>query len=369
MKRTNNIMDASTVLPDGTTIVATENTTRTIEEELKPGNDYLDAVSSASNPSKHVGELWNRSKHILNNTVTTTAAKTTTTLGTSSGIAINESVAYNRRTLVASFYTSKYVLSALELISGLRKHAPGTQLHLRCVSKSKILPKNALHPCRVLAKANKACGRDLHTMMVIDSLRHCIKNNFTQLLWIDATSLVVSQVKVPDLGDQDILFAHETANPLSGVNIGVGLMRCNTRVLDFHDAISRYSRIFGGWDQGDVNIALGTGNITRYVTEYHKKRLRFVQPMHGLKWRFLPLSFAQVVKEARAIGGRRPAIMKYIGKRYSYKKMVLKHSLGNLLERSLFRILPRYLKKAADDGLSCREAKARITYSNYPLVF
>ena len=94
-----------------------------------------------------------------------------------------------------------------------------------------------------------------------------------------------------------------------------------------------------------------------------------MQPMHGLKWRFLPLSFAQVVKEARAIGGRRPAIMKYIGKRYSYKKMVLKHSLGNLLERSLFRILPRYLKKAADDGLSCREAKARITYSNYPLVF
>jgi len=309
-----------------------------------------------------MGELWNSSKQVLNITSSATAATTTSTQ-------ITDSTANNKITLVASFYTSKYVLSALELISGLRKHAPGTQLHLRCVSKSKVLPKKALRPCRILAKANKACGRDTHTLMVIDSLRHCIKNNFTQLLWIDATSLVVSQVKVPDLGDQDILFAHETANPLSGVNIGVGLMRCNTRVLNFHDAISRYSRIFGGWDQGDVNIALGTGNITRYVTEYHNKRLRFVQPMYDLKWRFLPLSFAQVVKEARAIGGQRPAIMKYIGKRYSYKKMVLKHSMGNLLERSLFRILPRYLKKAADDGLSCREAKARITYSNYPLVF
>jgi hypothetical protein len=111
---------------------------------------------------------------------------------------------------------------------------------------------------------NKFTGVDIKVAVLVDMIKKYFGKD---ILYVDSACYVRS---LPHYEQHvDMLFLSENhRNVNNGVNIGVIGLKCNERTLRFWERVLSYVRDDGLWDQGIVNIMLGTGSDTIFVKKY-----------------------------------------------------------------------------------------------------
>ena len=170
--------------------------------------------------------------------------------------------------------------------------------------------------------SNKFTGVDLKVKFV---LKMITKFHGQNILYLDCTSFIRNFPKYTQ--SVDMIFPHEKVFDSTksdyGVNIGVIGLKCNERTHRFWSSVDKLIQN-GGWDQGIVNILLGTGDNLIYKDSFSKiEQDKIKNTEYFPSWDFFDRNKVNISANLSDLK-KDACIYKFIGD-YKIKEAMFKH--------------------------------------------